>query len=245
MALSANTLFHFTKDLDTLLSILRSKFYPRACFEASLIPDIFDIRMAIPMVCFCDIPLSQISKHVGKYGSYAIGLKKGWAMEQGVTPVLYVHKNSLIPRTIVSEIKGIKPQGTSLSEQQMTHLMELLRPIMMMKPYEVLDNDSGKIERFYDEREWRYIPPSDFPDSPDFLLENLVKDGVLNSFNKSKEKYGVEFNPEVINYIIVEKEQDILPLKREIISIKGRFPYDSVELLTTRILSMERIRQDM
>ena len=75
MAISANTLFHFTRDMDTLLSILRSKFYPRLCLEQKIVPTL-DLRLAIPMVCFCDIPLSQISEHTEMYGEYAIGIKK-------------------------------------------------------------------------------------------------------------------------------------------------------------------------
>ena len=246
MPLSANTLFHFTKDRESLLSILKTKFYPRACFEPSVIPDILRMRMAIPMVCFCDIPLSQISEHAKKYGNYGIGLKKEWAIEQGVTPVLYVHKNSLIPRTIATEIKGLRPaKAADFTDEQMKHLMDLIRPVMMMKPYEIYSNELKQIVRYYDEREWRYIPPSDYPNGPDFLFESMVKDNQLDIFNKSKEKYGVEFNPDVINYILVDKEEEILPFKRNVVNIKGNFAYDSVELLTTRILSMDRIKQDM
>ena len=230
MALSANTLFHFTKTRDSLLSILKSKFYPRACYEQSVIPDILNFRIAIPMVCFCDIPLSQISNHVEKYGKYAIGLKKDWAVEQGVTPVLYVHNNSVIPRTIASEMKGIHPSGKNLSDEQMMHLMGLMRPIMVMKPYEGYDEKLHKEIRYYDEREWRYIPPGEYPNIPDFLIENITNDTTLNSFNKAKEAYGVEFNPDVVNFIIVEKEEEILPLKREIVTIKGHYPHDSVEI---------------
>lgn len=245
MSISANTLFHFTRDLDTLLKILRSRFYPRACYEPAVIPDVLNFRIAIPMVCFCDIPLSQISEHVGKYGKYAIGIKKSWAIEQGVTPVLYVHKNSVIPRAIASEMKEIRPSGKDFSEVQMKHLMELMRPIMVMKPYESYDEKLHKEIRYYDEREWRYIPPSEYPKFPDFLIEKITNDTTLRAFNKEKEAYGVEFNPDVINYIIVDKEEEILPLKHEIVSIKGHFSHDSVEMLTTRIISMERIQQDL
>lgn len=245
MALSANTLFHFTRTLDSLLNILRSKFYPRACYEQAVISDILNFRLAIPMVCFCDIPLSQIAEHVEKYGKYAIGIKKDWAIEKGVTPVLYVHKNSVIPKAIVSEIRGIRPLGEDFSEEQMKHLMDLIRPIMVMKPYEGFDEKLRKHIRYYDEREWRYIPPSEYPKVPDFLIEKIANDSTLKSFNKAKEAYGVEFKPDVINYIIVNKEEEILSLKREISSIKGHYSYDAVELLTTRIISMERIQQDL
>lgn len=76
-------------------------------------------------------------------------------------------------------------------------------------------------------------------------MEQLANETTLRSFNAAKEAYGVEFNPDVINYIIVDKEEEILPLKHEIVSIKGHFSYDSVEMLTTRIISMERIQQDL
>ena len=63
----------------------------------------------------------------------------------------------------------------------------------------------------------------------------------LNSYN---EKYGVTFNPDAINYIIVEKEDEIVPLMHELYTIKGDFPHKSVELLMSRIISMDRIRED-
>lgn len=74
--LSANTLFHFTKEKNTLINILKTKFYPRLCLEDNFIFSKESTKMAYPMVCFCDIPLSQINNHAATYGKYAIGLKK-------------------------------------------------------------------------------------------------------------------------------------------------------------------------
>ena len=48
------------------------------------------------MVCFCDIPLSQIRGHKDTYGSFAIGLSKEWASSNRINPVLYVYPNSAI-----------------------------------------------------------------------------------------------------------------------------------------------------
>jgi hypothetical protein len=75
--LSANTLFHFTNSFDNLEGILTNEFYPRYCLENFdvILAELLDLReLAIPMISFCDIPLSQIRKHVGYYGCYAIGL---------------------------------------------------------------------------------------------------------------------------------------------------------------------------
>lgn len=249
MSLSANTLFHFTQSFDTQIGILQTKFYPRACLESQVLSDIFPFRFAPPMVCFCDIPLSQISDHVEKYGNYAIGIKKDWAMQQGVSPVLYVHEKSPVLQAIVKEIKDLKITKTAdgnLPDESMSKLMSYIQTAMMMKQYEGFDERHNKIVRYYDEREWRYIPPNTYPDEPSFLLDRLYDDEKLRaSFNQSKTRYGVEFHPDVINYLIVAKESEILPLKRKLVTIKGGFSHDAVELLTTRIISMERIQQDL
>ena len=70
------TLFHFTKTVESWLG-----------FDTT--PNV-----AIPVVCFCDIPLSRISDHIGFYGNFGIGLTKEWAMSNGLNPLLYVSSTS-------------------------------------------------------------------------------------------------------------------------------------------------------
>lgn len=245
MNISANTLFHFTREYDTLIKILKSKFYPRLCLEKRLW-ETGDFKWAIPMVCFCDIPLSNIAQHTKKYGNYAIGIKKTWAIKQGVTPILYVHENS----GFIEQGRDALNWSLELNEKEGTHSTERLAQVMsmffMMKPYESKQIINGKkqIVRFYDEREWRYIPPiggSVLNFLTDAEYQEKEKRDKLNSYN---EKYGVTFNPDAINYIIVEKEDEIVPLMHELYTIKGDFPHKSVELLMSRIISMDRIRED-
>ena len=119
MAISANTLFHFTYRYDTLISILQSKFFPRLCLEKGLWHP-GDKKWAIPMVCFCDIPLSNIAEHTRKYGNYAIGIKKTWAIEQGVTPILYVHDKS----SFIGHGLDALNWSLELSEKDDRHLSE-------------------------------------------------------------------------------------------------------------------------
>ena len=52
------------------------------------------------MVCFCDIPLSQIRKHVAVYGQYGIGLTKEWGLGRKVAPVYYLVKDSVSAEAI-------------------------------------------------------------------------------------------------------------------------------------------------
>lgn len=244
MTISANTLFHFTKDFVTLLNILKTKFYPRLCLEQQLMPQL--PRLAVPMVCFCDIPLSHISEHTNRYGRYAIGIKKDWAMKQGVSPVLYIHDNSLIPQTILNELIQMSTDYQSGNGSVMPKLMRYMDTVCMMKQYEGFDESQQRIIRYYDEREWRYIPPRESDDQFCYLLENLFNNEKLrNKVNTLNEKYGVAFNPDVVNYLIVDNEQEVLELKHHIERIKEGFSYRAVQFLTTRILSMQRIEEDM
>ena len=101
MNISANTLFHFTRDYDKLINILKTHIKVRLCNEKCLFGG-KDDRWSIPIACFCDIPLSNILDHTEKYGNYAIGIKKSWAIKKKITPVLYVHDYSAVSVPSVS-----------------------------------------------------------------------------------------------------------------------------------------------
>ena len=159
---------------------------------------------------------------------------------------MYVHNNS----SFIGHGLDALIWSLELSEKDKEHLSERLAKVMsmffMMKPYEGYQEREGKRKkvRFYDEREWRYIPPIDghpFNSLTEEDFNDKVQREKLNFFN---EQYGVNFNPDVINYLIVEKEDEIVPLMHDLHSIKGNFSYNSVELLSSRIISMDRIRED-
>ena len=100
--LSPDSLFHFTPCLNNLLGILDKTFYPRYCYEnfeltkrtTQLIEWVHLIDAALPMVCFSDIPLSQLMSHIKIYGKYGLGMSKEWGRREGLNPVIYFNKNS-------------------------------------------------------------------------------------------------------------------------------------------------------
>lgn len=213
------------------------------------------------MICFCDIPLSQIKNHTDTYGKYAIGLKKEWAIKKGVTPILYTHKSSLITKNLQQNHSDIFAILNNNPKDIQTPIFwnSLLYTSFFIKPYQGQQNISGKKKNitFYDEREWRYTLPREI-----FMeqLKKIVNDGFTDAFlseaeyndldikqsiNKGNERYGLDFSPKDINYIIVEKEDEVLEIMRVVRGIKGsHYSYDDVELLSTRIISMERIAED-
>lgn len=126
-AINSSSLFHLTKRYVDLKSIIKKGLRFSYCFESlpkdivfnNLFPatmnlkndiktsDNFekygDVGVAIPMVCFCDIPLLRINEHKSKYGNYAIGFDKDFLKEQYnhiINPVWYMNSDNVLDSII-------------------------------------------------------------------------------------------------------------------------------------------------
>lgn len=254
--ISTNTVFHFTRSLANVESILRNDFSPQFCMEdiVRTITGIPGVEKAVPMVCFCDIPLSQIRRHVQTYGEYAIGLSKDWAIKQKVNPVLYTYQNADVANKLANACHA-------LFEHERNNNLEnilsdnLMAAIQYIKPYEgSLRRDgqwSKEIIRFYDEREWRYVPPIKEIKGPSMMRKSDKDsdfDAAIAKINKDIIDGGIwrlSFQPKDIKYIIVRHEDEILDMLDKVINIKrDKFSYKDVQLLTTRIISMDNIKEN-
>jgi hypothetical protein len=249
--ISTNTVFHFTRSIDYLESILINDFYPRFSVENFIgtVLNIEDAEKAIPMVCFCDIPLAQIKKHTEKYGDYAIGLSKEWAMSKKVNPVLYTYPGAdfsdKLREALLTSFEHEENGETNVTK-------ELQFAIQYIKPYEGKLWHRGKLSkknvRFYDEREWRYIPSSSQLPEPLWLNKQHCQPSKIEGLNKKiseKKKLRLSFVPNDIKFIIVKNEKEVLSMLDKIIKIKrNKFSYEDVQILTTRIISMESIREN-
>jgi hypothetical protein len=51
------------------------------------------------VVCFCDIPSSDLAIHVRKYSKFGLAFKKEFLIEKGACPVFYVANDSSVPIT--------------------------------------------------------------------------------------------------------------------------------------------------
>jgi hypothetical protein len=248
--LSANTLFHFTKTKKNLISILQNGFYPRYCLEDPFCEYGERKIYAFPIVCFCDILLSQIQGHSKRYGKYALGLTKEWAKKHGISPVIYTHEFSNFHRSMLEYVRFINDNYFNQSEitnehidKQYTFLYSLL---LYIKPYEELKSVSS-LRRYYDEREWRYsFGINDKESMSDIFIdrEEFYNREKKDAANKKMIQYRLDFEPKDIKYIIVPTDKDVLNIREKIIKIKWQFSPEDIQLLTTRIISMERIKED-
>ncbi len=49
------------------------------------------------VVCFCDIPSTDLAIHVRKYSKFALAFKKEFLIKKGACPVFYVANDSPVP----------------------------------------------------------------------------------------------------------------------------------------------------
>jgi hypothetical protein len=203
--LSSQNLTHFTK-LEYLKKILLDNcFYARYSKE-----DVYSIvfgknepKQFIPMVCFCDIPLTLIENHCKHFNSYGIGLSKDWAILNKITPVVYCHKDSALIRKLnkyqkeneefekntPSKIKTIlekievksNPHKSLFADIVSKQISNFKNSVLFLKPIKG-DTKRDGIDypdvNFYNEKEWRFIP--DFKNPPIIsekgLTQNKVED---------------------------------------------------------------------
>lgn len=131
-------------------------------------------KVCIPMVCFCDIPHTRLGNHAGDndstdYGPYAIVLGKKWGRERALNPVSYIVPESDF--SVAFQNFEALTNTTDPNHEDWRIRSVFRKLLQFLKPYE--DNE----KRYYDEREWRYIPggvPSLYTKSA-FEAHNLDK----------------------------------------------------------------------
>lgn len=244
MAISTNSIIHYTTDFEVLKLILKEGFKIKYCAERLRLGR-GSSNAAHPMISFCDIPLSDSKQHFDAYGRYGIGLAKEWAVENGVNPVLYIDHSSLFAVSLYELIKNRRDNESNLTKEQKSHILQI-------KSY--AKNYSGHLKRksvdisdykFYDEREWRLVPKSKDINGVKFSVS-------LSSYEKDKEKYNskisdcrIKFFAKDISYIIVDKTIEIPKLTKFL-----REEYDNccsardLDILFSKICSTEQIIAD-
>lgn len=254
--ISTNTVFHYTKTFENIIGILTNDFKPQYGIE-DVLGSVFgfdDKEIAVQMVCFCDIPLSQIKRHSLKYGNYAIGLSKDWAIRNKINPLVYVYRGSGFTEYFIDGLVEANKTDKHID----SILDSLIGSVQYLKPYEGKIWNKGerdeRLVRFYDEREWRYIPIGSQPlflniEQANKELGIPVRSGVPFSLSdipeSDKTKHRLSFTPDDIRFIIVQKESELHKMVESVIRIKGdKFTHKQLEILRTRIISMEMIEEN-
>lgn len=245
MAISTNSIIHYTHSFDIITSILREGFRIKYCSEILQLGKKGQSRAAHPIVSFCDIPLSDSKQHFDAYGKYGIGLSKRWAVNNGVNPVVYIDKHSLIAESIYELIKERRKSDSNLTKKQK-------REILQIKSY--AKNYSGPLKRgkidipdykFYDEREWRLVPDEKTLNNQKFSVSLKVYEKNKNKYNNKISNARLKFKAKDISYIIVSQTSEIPTMIKFLREEKPlRCTARELDILFSKICSTEQIVAD-
>ncbi len=225
--LSSTTLFNFTNTFTHLANHLENGFYCGDVYEK--FPFGLNIGYKVPMVCFCDIPLGQVKEHLVWYGSYAIGIKKAYARKHNVSPVWYIHSNNPVVLKMY--------RSTNKDELRNSPVLPYLKQYLGNQKDL---NKKVRMKKFYDEREWRFIPLQD-----NFKAEIMIGSHAANEAEVEKRKRVTRMNLDLheVEYIIVSKEEEkekLYPILRKL-SLKHKVKYEN---LVSAIITCSQIRKD-
>jgi len=234
MNISSNEIFHFT-EFEYLKLIIKSKsFLPRFSLEFTPLGNNFKYkatRLPVAMVCFCDIPHELSQHHRARYGNHGIALTEKWKLSKGLNPVFYVQENSFFAN-IFSHMLSLTENFEQVIDNpkydlefrmlfskvghDLTYLNYYIKQFENKKSTLNIDEVRSDVEkrRFYDEREWRYIPFEAENRNELFLsLEDYSNPKKLLEANEKLKKYKLTFEASDIEYIIVENEKQKIELK--------------------------------
>lgn len=244
---TSQSLFHFTRSRDVLELILLNGFWPRYCVEDvewARTDDKDAGQVAMPIVCFCDIPLSRIEEHVLFYGEYGIGLTREWALRSGLSPVQYIVEGSRIAKAI-GRMSELGPKNFDEDERR-AFLLAGVTLVMNVKPLSGTMVVNGKpiAKEFYPESEWRYVASG--ADFEAFLMPDSFTDAVsLDQANELTRQHGMlEFLPSDVRYVFVRSDADIPPIMNFIQMKLDHFPAADLKVLMSRVTSLESVRND-
>ena len=218
---SADYFFHFTDERKHLESIMKNYFMPFYCMESIDYLNLTDSNikgMAYPVVCFCDLPLSRHKYHRDKFGKYGIGMKKEWGIKNKLTSIIYSHPNSNTTKSLkilidmACLIRKELPDEFIKFDSAVSPLMIHYKPYegkLYFKEAKLFDK---KMTRFYDEREWRYIPSDVYELNLNLTIEQYQNDNILEEENKKIQKYNkIRFELDDVEYLFLKDKAEIKP----------------------------------
>jgi hypothetical protein len=193
----------------------------------------------------------MVGDHILEYGNYGLGMSREWALQHGLNPVFYYHDKSAcfeafneMMKHIHNDVDGARQNELQVASIEAARLNSRYL-FQYYKPYHGHDFKIDTKKWFYDEREWRYVPKT--IENQDLLRDDRI-DFTLQlraTLNRSLEQYALKFTPNDITHVIIEKESERFEFLESLSRIKMAFPYRDVEVLKSKIISVEQIANDL
>lgn len=202
-----NTIIHFTKEFNTLKSILEeSSFRLKYCSEVFYLADKISSKAVHPMVCFSEQKVRTINKRNITYGSFGIGLKKSWVDKKKLHPVLYLDRNSHVANALSKLLKARRKNA----EIELAPVVRLsIITIKCFTKNAIGYNSYFKMADFdfKAEKEWRFVPTK--AEIGNKLISRTQKyhDKNPNKYNDQLRQFPLHFSKNDIECLFVRTEK--------------------------------------
>jgi len=186
---------------------------------------------AHPMVSFSDYNDEELDSKDITYGGYGVALSKKWAVDNGLSPVNYVEKNSPVAQGLVSLLKARQKNIIPIS---------LRLPVIQLKCFtkHVYGFNSYFNEPdfyFKAENEWRFVP------SLKQIGGNRISENFSTysknpgRYNKRLEKYPLRFELTDIVFVYVKSDRE-----RNIVIASTGLPDFQVKINSWREITLQK-----
>lgn len=194
MNVYSEAFFHRTNELYKLCSIIENGFQCFYCKEEIFLGNNKYSYIGIPMVSFCDIPLSHIDSST--YGNLGIAMTREWANQKSLEPVLYYPLNKKCQSTKMV-IQAAKVFLTNPKDYDGYRILGYAKPMRRLEK-------GKKTFKNYAEREWRRVYSSK-------KLKWLTEESFTvyrNQSGKEKQPVGplLHFSIDDIVFLIVDQQ---------------------------------------
>lgn len=199
-----SSVIHFTKEFDTLKSILsESSFRLKYCREVFYLGENIASSAVHPMVSFSECLVKTIDKKNITYGKFGIGLKREWVTRKRLHPVLYMDNNSHIAEALANLLNARRKRAKIELAPRVRH------SIMVIKCFTKNAhgyNSNSKINdfNFKAEKEWRYVPTKSQINDNLISQNKRLYDNRPSFYNNKLKDFPLKFKMTDIEYIFVE-----------------------------------------
>lgn len=236
----SNAFFHYTHNFEFVKNILEDGFKVFFCREEVYSSEKRVMHIGIPVVCFCDLPLSHIAQN--NYGQMGIGMSRKWGIAKMLVPVFYYPNNAecFSTKTILQASKAFLKKRPAAEYRALGHS----KPLYKIQP------DKGQSKNNYIEREWRRV----FYSAGVFKWKTEAEyDAYRGDKSTPKTPVGnpITFNVDDVDFIIVpeNKKTELLDFIMRRLSTIGGAPgvasMSDREVLASKIVTVEQLARNV
>lgn len=208
------TIVHFTRSVESLISILRSGFVytvnPTRIWEKLFkdigLANIPDIEHG--MVCFSEVP-EGVDRVTGHFGEYGIAVDFNWALDNGLKKVAYISDDGPVYesfKTLLQESKKDLPDYGKIAGDERTG--RILQEMLLCNPYTPASFTTPLYALIIEMFQW--IETDANISENEWRIRSFKKIGGLGDFSKEEQ---VSLSLGMKNNILPLPKENILYLK--------------------------------